>query len=557
MADIETTLNDKSPRMPSDPRHASFTLSPDSSQPSPTEQDASRNPFANNNGGETFNARVNEALHHWRVPGLALAIVDRHTVTAHGYGISQVGGGASPVTPATIFDIASMSKSFTAAAMALLVQNEEDEALKEVKWDTPVSKLDPELQFATSDGDGRQGISVEDILSHRSGLPGHEESLLGISHADADTPESVVSNIRHLPFAHALRTTYFYNNLMYTCAAHLVSKLSSTPFASFLQQNFWDKLDMQRTWLGPDALPTAEADAGNVAVGSIYATSQGKAVEMPHIPEPEGVGAGSIQSCVGDVARWIHAQIYTLPPLSQDSYKSLRTPRILADDAIPGLTGMSPTFYCLGWEVAYYRGVTIVRHDGSWAGFASSMVYVPEREWGVVILGNSEDAYSAEMEVLFHLVDTLLGVPEGERFGWRDHYDNKAPEWAHVQTLDELFPERAEHADDEPRTDPDLETFVGSYANTGYHRIRLAYDAEKKQIEIDGRDRSYSFVWVVRERAYGHWYMLENVDPASGEKSTMKCKFDAEEVSGKVKRFGVDLYPNTGDLIWFEKEEGE
>lgn len=547
MNDINTTVDIKSQSTAS--RHAVFSLNPDSSQISPpAEQDASRNPFASDDSGGTFNARVNEALHHWRVPGLALAIVDRHAVTAHGYGASQLGDGARDVTPATIFDIASMSKSFTAAAMALLVQDEEGEG-KGVKWDTPVSKLDPELQFEK--GDGREGITVEDILSHRSGLPGHEESLRGIHHAEADTLESLVGNMRNLPFATAPRTTYSYNNLLYGCAAHLVSRLSSTPFGTLLKRSFWDQLDMQRTWLGIDAVPVEEANAGHVALGSMYATSQGKVVQMLHIPEPEGIGAGSIQSCVTDVARWVHSHIYKLPPLEKTSHETLRTPRILQDDAIAGLAGMSPSFYCLGWETSWYRGATIVRHDGSWAGFASCMVYLPEQEWGVVMLGNSEDAYPAEMEILFHLVDTLLGVRETERFQWREHYDEKASEWAHVKTLEELFPEKGEQEGGEPREIPDLSDFAGTYTHPGYHDIELAYDAEKVQIEIDGKNRSYPFVWVVKDRAYGNWHVLENIDPACGEKSTHRCQFDVDEY-GNARRFGVDLYPETGDLIWFE-----
>jgi CubicO group peptidase (beta-lactamase class C family) len=77
---------------------------------------------------KVFNSRVEDVLQHWRVPGLALAVVDRHTVTAQGYGVARVGDNA-PVTPETLF--VSMSKSFTAASVALLVQND-DEEMKDV-----------------------------------------------------------------------------------------------------------------------------------------------------------------------------------------------------------------------------------------------------------------------------------------------------------------------------------------------------------------------------------------------------------------------------------------
>ncbi|KAJ4358217.1 uncharacterized protein N0V89_002797 [Didymosphaeria variabile] len=547
LSDQATTTKTKVSIMSSTSCHSTIVLDPNA--PSPA-GDASRNPFASNNHGESFNKKVEEALRHWRVPGLALAIVDHHTVISHGYGSSRVGSDAPDVTPATIFDIASMSKSFTASSMALLVQDEEDETLKEVKWETPVSRLDPDLRF--KDEEKTRSISVEDILSHRTGLQGHEESVRGVNHPHADTLASVVRNMRNLPFAYPLRTKYEYNNLLYSCAAHLVERLSGSSFPSYLETNFWDKLNMSRTWLGPDNVPSSEAQ--HMALGSIYSTKKKIMLQLPHIPEPEGFGAGSIQSNVEDVARWIHAQIYRLPPLSSQSYDDLRAPRILQDVPIEGQRGMSPSFYCLGWEVSWYHGYEIVRHDGSWAGFVSIMLYLPEKEWGVVLLGNSEDASPVETEILFHLIDTLLQVPDEKRFDWRAHYDKKMQEWAHVKTKDELFPELDEHKDDEPHEDPALQTLTGKYTNKGYHEIELAFNAGKKQLQVDCSDRSYSFIWVIKERAYGYWYVCENIDPASEEKRTFKCTFEVDG-GGQAKKFGVDLYAETGDLIWFDKVE--
>ncbi|KAL1612752.1 hypothetical protein SLS60_000981 [Paraconiothyrium brasiliense] len=545
MSDQATTTKTKVSTVSSSSCHSTIVL--DTTVPSPA-GDASRNPFTSDSHGEAFIIKVQEALRHWRVPGLALAIVDHHTITSHGYGSSRWGDDAPDVTPATIFDIASMSKSFTASSMALLVQDEEDEKLNNVKWETPVSRLDVDLRF--KDDEMTRGITVEDILSHRTGLPGHEESVKGVNHPHPDTLASVVGNMRNLPFAYPIRTKYEYNNLLYSCAAHLVEKLSGSSFPSYLKTNFWDRLDMSRTWLGPDNVPSTEAQY--IAVGSIYSTEKKEVLELPHIPEPEGFGAGSIQSNVEDVARWVHAQIYRLPPLSSQSYGDLRAPRILQDVPSEGQCGMSPSFYCLGWEVCWYHGYEIVRHDGCWAGFVSSMLYLPEKEWGVVLLANSEDAGPMEMEILFHLIDTLLQVPEEKRFDWRAHYDKKIPQWAHIKTKDELFPDLDEHKDDEPREDPELKKLTGRYTNKGYHEIELVFDKEKKQLKVDGSDRSNSFIWVIKERAYGYWYVCENVDPASGEKRTFKCRF---EVDGgrQATRFGVDLYEETGDLIWFQK----
>lgn len=250
--------------------------------------DVSRNPFVYD--AIDFDKRVEEAMQHWRVPGLAFAVIDHHTITSHGYGVASLNGPM--VTPRTVFDIASMSKSFTAAAMALLVQDSKSEQSKEsgkdkkVDWTTPVNDLMPEFVF--SDETMTREVSVEDILSHRTGLPGHDYSVYGVRSAHPDTPADVMRNMRNLPSSHPIRTTYQYNNLQYTCAAHMVETLSGTPFEEILRKKFWEPLGMNRTWLGVESVPEEEKD--NTAQGYLWVKESGEVVALSHNPEPENIG---------------------------------------------------------------------------------------------------------------------------------------------------------------------------------------------------------------------------------------------------------------------------
>jgi CubicO group peptidase (beta-lactamase class C family) len=143
------------------PIHSSFTLHADG-KPS---TDPRRNPFIDEETASAFTARLEDAMEYWHVPGFTVGIIDEHSVTCRGYGITKARGG-DPVTPKTLWNCASMSKSFTAAGLALLV---EDEKLEEVKWGTPVRKL---CQDFVVPGEGGEGVSIEDVLCHRSGLPG-------------------------------------------------------------------------------------------------------------------------------------------------------------------------------------------------------------------------------------------------------------------------------------------------------------------------------------------------------------------------------------------------
>lgn len=116
-----------------------------------------------------FAQHVSDLMEEWHVPGLAIAVVQNETVVSKGFGHADLTEQTlRTVTPDTVFDIASNSKSLTAAAIALLV--EDDETYPDVKWDTPVSRLLPE-DFVMAQEDYKKGVTVEDILSHRTGLP--------------------------------------------------------------------------------------------------------------------------------------------------------------------------------------------------------------------------------------------------------------------------------------------------------------------------------------------------------------------------------------------------
>lgn len=117
---------------------------------------------------EHFKNRVNSLLAEWHAPGLSIAIVSNEKVSSQGFGLASL-DPETPCTPDTIFDIASSSKSLTAAAVGFLV--EDDEMYQAVKWDAKMHDLLPE-DFVLNEEKYTEEVTVEDILSHRSGVPG-------------------------------------------------------------------------------------------------------------------------------------------------------------------------------------------------------------------------------------------------------------------------------------------------------------------------------------------------------------------------------------------------
>lgn len=115
---------------------------------------------------DKFSSRVEAVTKEHHVPGVSVAIIQSDHTSSRIFGKSSLDPEAI-CTPSTLFDIASASKSLTAAAVALLV---EDEKYPEVQWDAPVAKILPG-DFVMSDDRYTNEITVEDILSHRTGLP--------------------------------------------------------------------------------------------------------------------------------------------------------------------------------------------------------------------------------------------------------------------------------------------------------------------------------------------------------------------------------------------------
>jgi CubicO group peptidase (beta-lactamase class C family) len=114
-----------------------------------------------------FPFHVEELLKQHHVPGLAIAIVQNETIASAGYGKASL-DPPRPCTADTLFDIASASKSLTAGSVGLLVND--DEKYPEVQYQATMSSLLPD-DFVMSREEYTKGVTVEDILSHRTGMP--------------------------------------------------------------------------------------------------------------------------------------------------------------------------------------------------------------------------------------------------------------------------------------------------------------------------------------------------------------------------------------------------
>ncbi|KAF1844311.1 beta-lactamase/transpeptidase-like protein [Cucurbitaria berberidis CBS 394.84] len=472
-----------------------------------------------------FEQLVQETIEEWKVPGLSIA----------------------KCTEDTLFDLASTSKSTTSAAIACLI---DDEAYPDVQWTTPVSKLLPD-DFVLADPEYTKNVTIEDILSHRTGLPGHDDSYLGVRAEHPDDAKSMTRNLRNLPLSKPLRTTYQYSNIMYTVATHLVETLSGKSYAEFLRIKLWEPLGMSNTYHDLPGISDATAKQ-RLATGYRWDKKNEEYIEIPSFPQPEGQGAGSIFSSAADYAKWIRALLKCKAPFSAEAHKNLITPRTIVPLEEPWVIPYySHSLYALGLIVETYRGRTVVGHDGDVNGFKAVVRYMPEFDWGIVILGNSDGAFGAEQILLHMLMDHVVNVPEEERLDWTKFWR----EWGER--------EEAEAEEDEDEDDVQFQTLenpevlgvpihslAGKYYNAGYKGLVL--EMKEGKLVADCNDRCWPFVLTFSHLPGGN-FAVKSESVWGGDTKMMKAEFRIEE-GRKVESVGVNFVEEIqGHLTWFDK----
>ncbi|KIW00309.1 uncharacterized protein PV09_08196 [Verruconis gallopava] len=499
-----------------------------------------------------FDSQVQRLLVEWKVPGIALAVVDANETYVKNFGFSNIEEGKL-VDDKTLFDCGSTSKSFTAAAVALVIedcQKKEDSRIAARSFETPVNEFLPD-DFVLSDPQFTKNVTVEDILSHRSGMPRHDDSYLGIRAEKPDNPKSITRNLRNLPLSKPLRTTYQYCNMMYTVAAHLVAETSGQSFSDFLRERIWTPLEMTNTYLNIPGTSAFEHVKSNLATGYYWSEVENVQKPLPFFDQPEGLGAGSVFSTVSDYAKWIKCMLKQSKPLSKSSHEELKKPRTIACPERQPKNGFSHILYALGWEVCTYRGHQIVGHDGTVWGFAACMKFLPHLDCGIVLFANgNEGANSCIETIAMMVIDNFVEVQASIRLDWHKINMEK---FRNDTDNDDEGDKNLDDAEMEASSGLKIADYAGCYRNKGYHAIIL--DVKEDHLHANCTDRSFPFyldLWHLS----GNRFRARIRDHLDGQSWPVKVAFELEELSKKPARFGIELEQALdGDLIWFDRVE--
>lgn len=343
-----------------------------------------------------------KALIDWIVPGMAIAIVKGNEVIfAKGYGVKDVNTG-EPVDSETLFPIASNTKAFTSAALAILVDR------GQIKWDDRVTSYLP--YFKLYDPYVTENMTIRDLLTHRSGLETFSGDLLW--YGTVYSREEVIRRASHLKPAFGFRERFGYSNIMFMAAGEIIPAVTGKSWEQFVTEEIIRPLGMSRTVLSTNDLPGMK----NVATPHTDFNDQVIAIEYLNW---DNMGpAGSVISSVDDVSRWLMMQLNRGIWNGDTLFTPARSREMWSSQTVLGISPFaemqmpSTTFraYGLGWGLFNYHGRKIVEHNGGYDGMISQTCMVPEENLAFVILTNKNSSLYYPM--MYKTLDVFLGGDE-------------------------------------------------------------------------------------------------------------------------------------------------
>ncbi|MGE3466413.1 MAG: serine hydrolase [Pyrinomonadaceae bacterium] len=332
--------------------------------------------------------------------GMAIAIVkDDRVVFQKGYGIREL-GKADKVDENTVFAIASNSKAFTTASLAILVDE------KKLNWDDKVSKYLPDFQmydpWVTSE------LTVRDLVTHRVGLDTFSGDLLWYETTYA--PDEILRRVHFLQPVSSFRSRYGYQNLMFIAAGKVVEKVSGKSWCGFVTDRILSPLGMSRTVCSIKNLPENAAWPHNESGGTLRRLHRGNV--------DGSYSAAALNSSVADLSKWVRTQLGGGKFEGKQIFSAaqgwqMHQPYLARQIGPQTGNGIVPRHFTgvgMGWFVYDYYGRKIVNHSGGLDGFLSYTVLIPEEKTGFVILTNSESPTFAVM--MNKVLDMFVGAPK-------------------------------------------------------------------------------------------------------------------------------------------------
>ena len=435
---------------------------------------------------EDFDKYAEAARQEWKVPGMAITVVqDGKVILAKGYGVREL-GKATPVDADTLFGAMSTTKAMTAVTMGMLV----DEG--KVSWDDKVIKHLPD--FRVADAYVTSELRIRDLFTHNGGM-GNADFLW------AWTPElsaaEIVKRMQYARPAYPFRGGYTYQNVMYAVAGQVIEKVSGMPWERFVTERLFAPLGMKNTFA------TYGASSSYQNRSAAHFEIDGKITVIPERMADPIAPAGAVWSTANDIAKWIdfmlgNTTVNGKQLLKPATHQALLRPQAIVPPAqfypTVALTKPHWTTYGLGWFQHDYRGEMVNFHTGSLAGRTAIIGLIPDKKMGIYIFGNVDHA-EVRHALMYKAFDVFA-------FG-----DSSGRDWSkEMKTLyDGLDAQgkrqvEAQKARRRSDTKPSLAlaAYAGKYADPFYGEMEVTFADGKLRLSIGKGD--------TRSADLEHWH---------------------------------------------------
>jgi CubicO group peptidase (beta-lactamase class C family) len=315
-------------------------------------------------------------------PGAAaLVIKDGKVVLRKGYGMANVELGV-PVGPEDVFELGSITKQFTAAAVLLLQERGKLQVEDEI------------TKYLTDYPTHGETITIENLLTHTSGIPNYTNLPEWIPRVREDmTLPVLIGLFKDKPLDFKPGTKWSYSNSGYIVLGALIEKVSGKTYEQFVEEEIFQKLGMSQSRYNHPEEVVPHRAAGYEGGGKELRNAKYLSMTQPY-------AAGSLISTVDDLAKWDRA-LETDALLTKASRDRMFTRFKLS-------TGKSVA-YGYGWGVADFLGRRLIQHGGGIFGFVTAELRLPEERLFVAILSNNTASDASPDDLGMRIVAKALG----------------------------------------------------------------------------------------------------------------------------------------------------
>ena len=474
---------------------------------------------------------ISKVKDEWQLTGMAASFaLDGEVVYSKAFGVKEKGGN-EPIDVNTVFQIGSVSKSFTATVMASLV------AEGKVKWEDTVANILPD--FKMYDPWVTANMQVKDIMTHRTGLRGQAGTYIPNVGYDRDDVYKMLGLIKPV---YTFRGDYQYNNITFIIAEKIIEKLTGKTWEENVRERVFAPIGMTSSSMNGEDFKVQK----NVAVPHEYFYKDSINVNALHGDDQAlwwltVVGpAGSVNSTVSDMIKYAEFHRTNGKAGEQQVIDEKAVKYLHKGLTITSQSDNKTTLYGNCWFIEQNNKYRLYFHTGTTWGFTALCFFVPEIRLSGVILVNCEAGASPRYAIMRRMIDLVMGAPAGEFSDeYKDYSKESFEEWLADERESQAKAEEA--AAKEIRVEaPKAKLLVGEYVKDElFGNAKITLEGEQLYIEIGKKGfknklnhrngNQYTF-W-----SDGHEFPLNFFFDAKGKKVTgfeVEFNYDEEDSFG-------------------------